>query len=163
ETCDLVGGKLHKIDCTAMGKHCLLDAHKGATCAVLPSSSSPPTDGGVAPGPHDMAGSPPPPPPPPGTPPKPSNPPSPPPPPPTPHDMAMPPHDMATPKPADMSMPDLCNHGVSFYGYCSGSTAIWCDPSTGQIITWNCAMDGYTCEEWTCADGSYCCGTPQTS
>jgi hypothetical protein len=68
-----------------------------------------------------------------------------------------------TPKPADMSMPDLCNHGVSELGYCSGSTAIWCDPSTGQIITWNCNLDGYTCGEWDCADGAYCCGqTPET-
>lgn len=166
ETCDLAAGQVHKIDCTAMGKHCLLDAHKGATCAKLPSSSGGPTDGGTNPtGPHDMAGSMPPPPPPPGTPPKP-NPGTPPAPPPDmahPVDMANHPVDMATTHPADMSMPDLCNHGVTFYGYCSGQTAIWCDPSTGQIITWDCGMDGYSCGEWDCADGAYCCGQPQQS
>jgi hypothetical protein len=157
ETCDLVAGQLKKIDCTAMGKHCLLDAHKGATCATLPSSTSP-GDGGVAGGPHDMAGGgsgkPPTPP---GTPPKPPTPPAPAP------DLGTAPHDMGTAThPPDMSMPDLCNHGVSFYGYCSGATAIWCDPSTGQIITWDCAMDGYSCGEWDCADGAYCCGQTQT-
>jgi hypothetical protein len=62
-----------------------------------------------------------------------------------------------------MSTPDLCTHGVTALGYCSGSTAIWCDPATGQIITWSCAMDGYACTEWDCADGAYCCGQPQQS
>jgi hypothetical protein len=60
-----------------------------------------------------------------------------------------------------MSMPtDLCTHGVTFLGYCSGTTAIWCDPSTGQIITWNCAQDAYQCQEYGCADGAYCCDNP---
>lgn len=59
-------------------------------------------------------------------------------------------------------MADLCNHGVTFTGYCSGSTAVWCDPSTGQIITWACDLDGYACEQDGCADGAYCCGQAVT-
>jgi hypothetical protein len=72
-----------------------------------------------------------------------------------------------------MSHPDMgsappmmstgCTHGVTFEGYCASTTAIWCDPSTGQTIAWNCAQDGYTCEENGCADGAYCCGTPNMS
>jgi hypothetical protein len=134
ETCDLSGGAVHKIDCTALGKHCVLDAHRGAACGDLPPPTPPaagPTDGGAPGGP--------PPPAPPGTPPKPP----------------------ATPDPGagpDMSTTDPCTHGVTFAGYCSGTTAIWCDPSTGQIITWNCAQDSYSCQQDGCADGAYCCG-----
>ena len=188
ETCDLEHSKLNKIDCTALSKHCLLDAHKGATCAALPSPTDN-TDGGAGgAGGHGGAGGiggtggtgsggtggtgsggagggtgtpphppSPPPPAPPGTPPKPPTPPTPPPPPTT----GTP--DMGTSHPVDMSPPDLCNHGVTADGYCSGSTAIWCDPSTGQIVTWDCGLDGYTCSEFDCADGAYCCGQTSSS
>jgi hypothetical protein len=56
-----------------------------------------------------------------------------------------------------------CTHGVTYQGYCADTTAIWCDPVTGQTIAWNCAQDGYTCQENGCADGAYCCGTPAMS
>jgi hypothetical protein len=158
ETCDLAADQVHKIDCTAIGKHCLLDAHKGATCGALPAPTgptTPPSDGSAPPVTSDGGTMNPPPPPPPGTPPKGPTPPPPPPPPPPPHDLGTTP----TPTP-DMSMPDLCTHGVTADGYCSGSTAIWCDPATGEIVTWNCAQDGYSCQEFSCASGAYCCGDP---
>jgi hypothetical protein len=172
-SCDIPSSKLIRIDCTAMSKHCVLDAHKGATCEALPKppethpadgGTGAPADGGSLPTPPTPT---PPPPPPPGTPPKPPVPP--PPSPPTPPTPPPPSHDMGTTPP--MSHPDLgappmsvgCTHGVTYEGYCAATTAIWCDPSTGQTVAWNCAIDGYTCEENGCADGAYCCGTPQMS
>jgi hypothetical protein len=149
ESCDLAASQMRKIDCTAMGKHCVLDAHKGAACGALPQPTNPGApaakpDGGMSPTPPT----------PPGTPAKPPT-------PPTPPTTPTPSPDMA--RPADMSAPDLCNHGVSYYGYCSGATAIWCDPATGQIITWDCGLDGYACGEWDCAAGAYCCGQTQSA
>src|SRR6478735_926168 len=47
ESCDLAASQMRKIDCTAMGKHCVLDAHKGAACGALPQPTNP--DGGGAP------------------------------------------------------------------------------------------------------------------
>src|SRR5690242_16625028 len=65
ETCDLAASQVRKIDCTALGKHCVLDAHKGAACGSLPQpgganggGAKPPSDGGTSPAPPTPPGTP---------------------------------------------------------------------------------------------------------
>lgn len=51
----------------------------------------------------------------------------------------------------------LCDSGVTAAGFCTGTTAVWCDESAKQTVAWDCATEGLTCQTDTCRDGSFCC------
>jgi len=134
--CDVAGNQLQRFDCSAMGKTCVIDSARGATCTTLPPPpASMPKDMATSPATTDMATAP------------------------VPRDMAM------APAPRDMATaPPMCISGVDYRGYCASATgtgaadtAIWCDPTTGQTFVVSCAVRGQTCQVDACADGAYCC------
>lgn len=56
--------------------------------------------------------------------------------------------------------------GVSEEGFCSGTTAVYCDTSGSSPVTrtWNCELSGMSCRISECADGAFCCdGAAATS
>jgi hypothetical protein len=47
---------------------------------------------------------------------------------------------------------------VGATGYCSADgVAVWCDTTSDQVVSWNCAGSGLDCGVDTCQDGAYCC------
>jgi hypothetical protein len=129
--CDVANNAIQKFDCTAMKMVCVIDSIRGATCANLPPPTPKPVADMATPPHSDMS--------------RPSQP---------------PPHsDMSMPKPQDMASP-MCASGVDYHGYCAASTAIWCDPTTGETIVVNCAASGQVCQEDVCAYGADCCDAP---
>ncbi len=101
-TCDLTRDKVNTIDCVAIGRTCVSDVNRGASCEMVPTSGGGGADGG---------------------------------------------NDEET----------TCASGVTLAGFCAGTTAIWCATSTGETVTWDCAMDGLACKVDDCGYGAYCC------
>jgi hypothetical protein len=50
-----------------------------------------------------------------------------------------------------------CESGVTPAGFCTGTTAVWCDETSKQTVAWDCATENLTCQTNACRDGSYCC------
>lgn len=63
-------------------------------------------------------------------------------------DMMKPPTDPAT---------TCMDTGIDRNGFCTGTTAVWCDKDKNQTVTWDCAADGLSCQKDTCRDGAFCC------
>ncbi len=53
--------------------------------------------------------------------------------------------------------PDTCG-AVTLKGSCEGDVAVWCGQYSGMHMD-DCAAENKRCEEDTCANGAYCCGT----
>lgn len=182
--CDTASNMLRRLDCGAMGKQCVVDTQRGATCESLGGGDGgipvpPPRDGGTGPdaAPGDGGAG-------------------------TPrcpfgidlagfcwgpvaiwcdpqtgttylwncafdglscreNDCALGAYCCGAPRP-DAAVSDAASSEctrLGFRGECAGNTARWCNGS-GQIVVLDCTARGQTCQVDTCATGAYCCTPP---